>query len=166
MIQRPSDKQDCLRISTPAGHLPPPAATEEPYKACEEAYGACEESFRDAHGPFDVFQSLMDDTNSEPDQHPQNEFPADLKEAIQDFLRALRVNLMAINETGLELDELCPYAVYGDVCVDRVVLLSALRDGIVRIDDSEGKRLWRPGPNWPSFQKVLLSQYETDAMPS
>jgi len=49
LIQRPSDKQDCLRVSTPAGHLPPPAATEQSYRACEESYGACDESFRSAH---------------------------------------------------------------------------------------------------------------------
>jgi len=78
LIQRPSGKQDCLRVSTPTGHLPPPAATEEAYRACEESYGACEES-------FDVFQSLMEDPNSEQDQHPTVELPAGLKAQCRTF---------------------------------------------------------------------------------
>jgi hypothetical protein len=60
----------------------------------------------------------------------------------------------------------CPGAFYGASCVDRVVLLSALKDGIVRIDDSEGKRRWKPGPEWTNLEKLLLSQPGTDAMPS
>jgi hypothetical protein len=166
LIQRSNGQQDCLRVSTPTGHLPPLAATEESFRTCEDSYLACEESFREAHGPFDVFQSLRDDPDSEQDQHPANELPPVLKESILDFLRALRFGLEAFYATGLELDELCPNAFWGDSCVDRLVLLSALRDGIIRIDDSDGKRRWRPGPEWTNVEKVLLSQPETDAMPS
>ena len=108
----------------------------------------------------------MDNPHSEPGRYAANELPPVLKESMQDFLRALRFGLEAFCATGLELDELCPHAFWADSCIDRLVLLSALRDGIVRIDDSDGKRRWKPGPEWANLEKVLLSQPETDAMPS
>src|SRR5262249_48416759 len=145
-IQRPSGKQDWLRVSTPSGHHPPPVAIEESYEACEDSYLACGESFRNAYGPFDLFEALMDDANSGPDHHHANELSPVLKESMSDFLRALRFGLEAFYATGLELDQFCPSAFWGESCVDRIVLLSALKDGIVRIDDSDGKRRWRPGP--------------------
>jgi hypothetical protein len=44
LIQRPTGELSCLRIRTPSGQLPPPAA--------------CEEVYRNAHGPLD-FEWLM-----------------------------------------------------------------------------------------------------------
>jgi hypothetical protein len=152
LAQRRSGEQYCLRISTPPGRLTPPTA--------------CEEVFRNAHGPLD-FEWLMNNHRSELDQQGADEHRAEtrlgIKRAIQDFLRALHLNLEAFLATGLELDELCPLAGVGESCADRLVLLSVLKDGIVRIDDSDSKRRWKPGPKWSKLEEILLAQDEKEA---
>jgi len=44
--------------------------------------------------------------------------------------------------------------VYADSCTDTVILLSALNDGIVEIDDSGEKILWKLGPEWAKLEAV------------
>jgi len=88
------------------------------------------------------------------DEH-RTETQASLKSAMQGFIEELRLNLKAFLTTGLELDELCPNVVYGDSCADRLVLLSAHKDGILRIDDSHCKRRWKPGPEWAKLEGLL-----------
>jgi hypothetical protein len=69
-------------------------------------------------------QSELDQQSA--DEH-QQEYQRGLKPATQEFLWTLRLNIEAFHAKGPELDELCQYAFYGDSCIDRVVLLTALK---------------------------------------
>jgi hypothetical protein len=82
------------------------------------------------------------------------EVPIEAALKLRDILKALRRNLKAFLTTGIELVVLCP-TLYADSCADTIVLLSALKDGIVEIDDSGGKILWKPSPDWSKLEAVL-----------
>ena len=152
LVLRLSGEVFCLRFRTPSSRLSPRSA--------------CEEIYRSDFARQALESPMNDSLQSEQDQRREIEEKAAVKLIIKETLRACCDNLEAFHATGLGWEKLSPQVNTTGSFDSRLILLAALRDGVFRIADSDGKILVKPGPRWVGLEAILLCQDETDGTPS